>query len=105
MRPWVLRSALPLAVLTTRDFIYIPFDKFGSKVFLYLYITVTTVLWNMAMSFADIPSQGMLSASPDADERNIAASFSNIAKTMALCSSRCLCNRSCDAAGNDKGQL
>ncbi len=28
------------------------------------------------MSFADIPSQGMLSLlSPDADERNIAASF------------------------------
>ncbi len=85
MRPWVLRSALPLAVLTTLIFIYIPFDKFGSKVFLYLYITVTTVLWNIAMSFADIPSQGMLSLlSPDADERNIAASFSNIAKTMAL---------------------
>lgn len=54
MRPWVLRSALPLAVLTTLIFIY-------------------------------IPSQGMLSLlSPDADERNIAASFSNIAKTMAL---------------------
>lgn len=85
MRPWVLRSALPLAVLTTLIFIYIPFDKFGGKILLYAYITVTTVLWNIAMSFADIPSQGMLSLlSPDADERNVAASFSNIAKTMAL---------------------
>ncbi|MDE5671642.1 MAG: MFS transporter [Eubacterium sp.] len=85
MRPWVLRSALPLAVLTTLIFIYIPFDKFGSKILLYIYITATTVLWNIAMSFADIPSQGMLSLlSPDADERNVAASFSNIAKTMAL---------------------
>ena len=85
MRPWALRSALPLAVLTTLIFIYIPFDQFGGKILLYVYITVTTVLWNIAMSFADIPSQGMLSLlSPDADERNVAASFSNIAKTMAL---------------------
>lgn len=85
MRPWVLRSAFPLAVLTTLIFIYIPFDKFGGKILLYAYVTVTTILWNVAMSFADIPSQGMLSLlSPDADERNVAASFSNIAKTMAL---------------------
>ena len=85
MRPWVLRSAFPLAVLTTLIFIYIPFDKFGGKMLLYAYITVTTVLWNIAMSFADIPSQGMLSLlSPDAEERNVAASLSNIAKTMAL---------------------
>ena len=29
MRPWVLRSAFPLAVLTTLIFIYIPFDYIG----------------------------------------------------------------------------
>ncbi len=87
MRPWVLRSAFPIAVLTTVIFIYIPFDRFGAygKALLYTYITLTTVLWNIAMSFADIPSQGMLSLlSPDADERNVAASFSNIAKSIAL---------------------
>lgn len=87
MRPWVLRSAFPIAILTTVIFIYIPFDSFGSKgkILLYAYITVTTVLWNIAMSFADIPSQGMLSLlSPDADERNTAAGFSNIAKSIAL---------------------
>ena len=87
MRPWVLRSAFPLAILTTLIFIYIPFDSFGpsGKPLLYAYITLTTVLWNIAMSFADIPSQGMLSLlSPDAEERNVAASFSNIAKSVAL---------------------
>lgn len=86
MRPWVLRSAFPLAVLTTVIFIYIPFENLsGGKFLLYLYITATTVLWNIAMSFADIPSQGMLSLlSDNADERNLAASFSNIAKTVAL---------------------
>ncbi len=88
MRPWVLRSAFPLAVLTTLIFVYIPFDYIGGaagRIALYLYITITTVLWNVAMSFADIPSQGLLSLlSPDADERNLAASFSNIAKSIAL---------------------
>lgn len=87
MRPWVFRSALPLAVLTTLIFIYIPFDAMGEKgkIVLYAYITITTVLWNIAMSFADIPSQGMMSLlSPDIDERNVAASFSNIAKSVAL---------------------
>ncbi len=86
MRPWVLRSAFPIAILTTVIFIYIPFENFGSgKILLYAYITLTTVLWNIAMSFADIPSQGMLSLlSPDAEERNVAASFSNIAKSIAL---------------------
>ena len=87
MRPWVLRSAFPIAILTTVMFIYIPFENFGAngKIFLYAYITLTTVLWNIAMSFADIPSQGMLSLlSPDAEERNTAAGFSNLAKSIAL---------------------
>lgn len=86
MRPWLLRSAFPFAVLTTVIFIYIPFENFiCGKFLLYLYITVTTVLWNIAMSFADIPSQGMLSLLfEDSNERNLAASFSNIAKTVAL---------------------
>ena len=84
MRPWVLRSSIPLAVLTTVIFIYIPFK---SKLLLYAYITFTTVLWNISMSFADIPSQGMLSLlSPDAEERNVAAGFSNIGKSIALVS-------------------
>ncbi|MDE6413723.1 MAG: MFS transporter, partial [Eubacterium sp.] len=39
MRPWVLRSAFPLAVLTTLIFVYIPFDQFGGKILLYAYIT------------------------------------------------------------------
>ena len=82
MRPWILRSAFPIAILTTVIFIYIPFK---SKLLLYAYITVTTVLWNISMSFADIPSQGLLSLlSPDAEERNVVAGFSNIGKSIAL---------------------
>ena len=88
MRPWILRSLFPLAILTTLIFIYIPFDKIPGakgKILLYGYITITTVLWNIAMSFADIPSSGMLSLlSPDVDERNTAAGFANLTKSAAL---------------------
>jgi len=82
IRPWILRSAFPLAALTTILFIFIPFN---TKSLLYAYITLTTVLWNIAMSFADIPSQGMLARlSPNPEERDRAAALSNIAKSIAL---------------------
>lgn len=82
IRPWILYSSVPIAVMTTVIFIYIPFK---SKAFMYAYITFTTVLWNIAMSFADIPSQGMLSLlTPDAEERNFAAGLVNITKGIAL---------------------
>jgi len=82
IRPWILRSAFPIAALTTLLFIFIPFS---SKAMLYAYITLTTVLWNIAMSFADIPSQGMLARlSPNLEERDRAAALSNIFKAVAL---------------------
>lgn len=82
IKPWILFSSVPIAVMTTVIFIYIPFK---SKLFMYLYITLTTVLWNISMSFADIPSQGMLSLlSPVAEERNFAAGIANIFKTIGL---------------------
>lgn len=88
MRPWILRSLFPLAILTTVIFIYIPFDRIPGakgKLLLYGYITLTTVLWNIAMSFADIPSSGMLSLlSPSVEERNTAAGYANLTKSMAL---------------------
>ncbi|MCL2299002.1 MAG: MFS transporter [Firmicutes bacterium] len=82
IRPWILRSAAPLALLTTLMFVFIPFS---SKALLYAYITLTTVLWNIAMSLADIPSQGMLARlTPDVQERDRAASLSNVFKAVAL---------------------
>lgn len=82
MKPFVAMSALPLAFLTTIMFIKI---NFGSDVMMYAYITVTTVLWNIAMSFADIPSSGMLAVlSPDSDEKSAAAGISNTMKSVAL---------------------
>ena len=82
IRPWILRSAFPIAALTTLLFIFIPFN---TRALLYAYITLTTVLWNIAMSFADIPSQGMLARlSPNLEERDKAAALSNIFKAVAL---------------------
>lgn len=82
MRPFVLMSAFPIAILTTLMFVFI---DFSNKYVMYVYITVTTVLWNVAMTFADIPSQGMLALlSPDPEERNVAAGLSNTFKSIAL---------------------
>lgn len=87
MRPFILFSAAPLAILTVVMFVYVPFDRLGAvgKYVMYLYIAVMTALWNIAMSFADIPSQGMLALlSPVPRERNKAAAISNTFKSIGL---------------------
>ena len=82
MKPFVAMSALPLAIFTTLIFVKIPFH---SNAVMYTYITFTTVIWNIAMSFADIPSQGMLPLlTPSAEERNSTAGISNFMKTIGL---------------------
>lgn len=82
MLPFVKMSALPLAILTTLMFIKLPFSN---SLVMYAYITITTVLWNIAMSFADIPSQGLLALlSPHSSEKSMAAGISNTMKSIAL---------------------
>lgn len=83
MKPFVAMSALPFAAITTLMFIKIPFRN---DFLMYAYITLTTVLWNIAMTFADIPSQGMLALlSPDSDEKSMGAGISNTMKSVGLC--------------------
>lgn len=82
MRPFVAMSIVPFALITTIMFIAIDFKSDALK---YTYITVTTVLWNVVMSFADIPSQGMLAVlSPSSDEKNTCAGIANMLKSLAL---------------------
>lgn len=82
MKPFVAMSILPFAIITTLMFIKIDFPN---DVLKYGYITLTSVLWNIAMSFADIPSQGMLALlSPDSDEKSMAAGISNTMKSIAV---------------------
>lgn len=82
MKPFVAMSIVPFALMTMVMFIAIDFSSDFAK---YAYITVTSVLWNMVMSFADIPSQGMLAVlSPSSEEKNSAAGISNMLKSVAL---------------------
>ena len=82
MKPFVGISILPFALITLVMFVFIPFRSDFAK---YAYITFTTVLWNILMSFADIPSQGMLAVlSPSAEEKNGAAGVSNMLKSIGL---------------------
>ena len=82
MRPWILISAFPLAVVTMITFVFIPFK---SPAGMYVYITFMTILWNVSMTLADIPSQGMLALlSNDGIEKNDAAGLANTLKSIAL---------------------
>lgn len=82
MKPFVAMSIVPFALITTLMFVAIDFKSDALK---YTYITITTVLWNIAMSFADIPSQGMLAVlSPSSDEKNTCAGIANMLKSLAL---------------------
>ena len=82
MKPFVAMSIFPLAAVTMLIFIKI---NFRSDAVMYAYITVTTVIWNMVMSFADIPSQGMLAVlSTDTEEKNACAGISNMLKSLGL---------------------
>ena len=82
MKPFVGIGFLPFAVITLVMFLFIPFPNDLLK---YAYITFTTVLWNILMSFVDIPSQGMLAVlSPSAEEKSGAAGLSNMLKSIGL---------------------
>lgn len=80
----VRRNILPLALLTVLLFVYIPFDRFGGKWAMYAYITFTSVLWSVAMSMSEIPTQSMISylTKNDAGCRRMAA-VTNITKGVA----------------------
>lgn len=84
MRPWILFSAFPLAVLTMISFIFINFKSDAGR---YVYVVFVVVLWNISMTMADIPAQGMLSLiSKNSDEVNNAAGLGNTLKSIALAS-------------------
>ena len=79
---FIRRGILPLACLTVVMFLYIPFDRIGGKWAMYTYITLVSVLWNIAMSFSEIPMQSLISfmAQNDAGGRKLAA-VTNFAKS------------------------
>ncbi len=86
MRPWILMSAFPLFVFTMFSFAFIPFPATtAGTAGKYVYICLILVLWNVSMTMADIPSQGMLSlVSKNPEDTNNAAGVANTLKSMAL---------------------
>ena len=86
MRPWIMISAFPLAVVTMLSFAAFRFpDTQAGQVGMYIYITIICIFWNISMTLADIPSQGILALlSPDGNERNGAAGLGNTLKSVAL---------------------
>lgn len=88
MRPWILMSAFPLAVLTMFSFAAFNFpDTAAGSAGKYVYICIITILWNISMTMADIPSQGMLPfVCNNSNDTNNAAGMANTLRSIALAS-------------------
>lgn len=88
MRPWILMSAFPLAVLTTLSFAFIPFGSgTGATVGKYIYITLIMILWNVSMTMADISVSGTLSlVTNNSNDTNNASGMANTLRSISLAS-------------------
>ena len=79
LKPFIAYSIVPLLVMTIVLFIKVPFTGVG----LYAYIFITFLLWSMAMTLGDVPSQGIASVlTPNPDERTNVISIANTLKQI-----------------------
>ncbi len=102
LRPFILISLVPFFIMTIVIFIVVPFRGPG----LYVYIFITFLLWCMAMTFADIPSQSMLGAiTPSPIERNSIAGISNILKNVGLSLSVVIMPLICIITSSEGGEI
>lgn len=75
----IMYSIVPLLVFTAVVFVKVPF----TGVTLYAWIFVTYLIWSIAMTMGDVPSQGIASAlTPDPTERTNVVSISNTFKQI-----------------------
>ncbi len=75
----ILYSLVPLLAFTAVVFLKVPFTGIG----LYVWIFVTYLIWSIAMTMGDVPSQGIASAlTPDPTERTNVVSISNTFKQI-----------------------
>ena len=75
----ILYSLVPLLVMTAVVFVKVPFSGTG----LYVWIFLTYLVWSIAMTMGDVPSQGIASVlTPDPTERTNVVSISNTFKDM-----------------------
>ncbi|MCH5314523.1 MAG: MFS transporter [Eubacterium sp.] len=75
----ILYSIAPLLIFTAIVFVKVPFKGFG----LYAWIFVTYLIWSIAMTMGDVPSQGIASVlTPNPTERTNIVSISNTFKQV-----------------------
>ncbi len=78
-KPMIIYSLAPLLIFTAVVFLKVPFKGFG----LYVWIFITYLIWSIAMTMGDVPSQGIASAlTPDPTERTNVVSISNTFKQI-----------------------
>lgn len=77
----ILYSIIPLLVMTAVIFIDVPFKS--NMMLTYVWIFVTYLIWSIAMTMGDVPSQGIASVlTPNPDERTNVVSISNTFKQV-----------------------
>lgn len=75
----ILYSIAPLLIMTAVVFLKVPFKGFG----LYVWIFITYLIWSLAMTLGDVPSQGIASVlTPNPTERTNVVSISNTFKQI-----------------------
>lgn len=79
LKPFILYSIAPLLIMTALIFKEVPFR--GTK--LYVYIFITYLIWSLAMTLGDVPSQGIAAVlTPNPTERTNVVSIANTAKQI-----------------------
>lgn len=75
----IMYSLAPLLIMTAIVFLNVPFTGVG----LYVWIFVTYLIWSLAMTLGDVPSQGIASVlTPNPTERTNVVSISNTFKQV-----------------------
>ncbi len=79
LKPFIVYSIPPLLIMTAVVFLKVPFSGFG----LYVWIFITYLIWSLAMTLGDVPSQGIASVlTPNPTERTNVVSISNTFKQI-----------------------
>lgn len=77
----IVYSILPLLIMTAVIFIDVPFKN--NQTATYIWIFVTYLIWSIAMTMGDVPSQGIASVlTPNPTERTNVVSISNTFKQV-----------------------
>lgn len=77
----ILYSIAPLLIMTAVIFIDVPFKS--NRTATYIWIFVTYLIWSLAMTLGDVPSQGIASVlTPNPTERTNVVSISNTFKQV-----------------------